>query len=385
MECRRLFEKIDELYPEYVKVWEDICNIESPTDCKEGVDNVCRYLVKMAENRGWDVEILKQEISGDAACITMNADSNEAPVCLSGHMDTVHPIGLFGNPAVMLEGDKIYGPGVTDCKGGIVAAFLAMDALNGIGFTRRPVKLILQSDEETGSRTSGKKTVDFMCEKAKGAIAFLNTESCAEENKGTVVMERKGIMRFRYDVTGRAAHSSKCTEGANAIAEAAYKIIELEKMKNSDGLTCNCGVIEGGTVANSVAEKCSFQADIRFAAGAEEEDARQTVMRIAEKAFVQGCTCRVEEISRRPAMEYSETNFELLDKMNRIYRENGLAPLKARMAAGGSDAAYITQQGIPCVDNIGVLGGRIHSAEEFAIVSSLADSAKYMAAVTYLI
>ena len=32
------------------------------------------------------------------------------------------------NPAVKIEGDKIYGPGVTDCKGGVVAAVLAMDA-----------------------------------------------------------------------------------------------------------------------------------------------------------------------------------------------------------------------------------------------------------------
>ena len=45
---------------------------------------------------------------------------------------------------------------------------------------------------------------------------------------------------------GVAAHGAYCAiEGANAIAEAAYKIIELNKYKDDDGLTINCGVISG--------------------------------------------------------------------------------------------------------------------------------------------
>ena len=55
------------------------------------------------------------------------------------------------------------------------------------------------------------------------------------------------------------------TLGANAIAEAAYKILEIEKIKDSLGVTCNVGVINGGSVANTVAGKCSFEVDVRFA------------------------------------------------------------------------------------------------------------------------
>ena len=51
----------------------------------------------------------------------------------------------------------MYGPGVMDCKGGIVAAIMAMEALEKCGFTERPVQLLLQSDEENGSATSNKK------------------------------------------------------------------------------------------------------------------------------------------------------------------------------------------------------------------------------------
>lgn len=63
----------------------------------------------------------------------MNPESDNQPVALSGHMDTVHPVVLFGTPAVRRENEKIYGPGVMDCKGGIVAGFLAMDALQICG------------------------------------------------------------------------------------------------------------------------------------------------------------------------------------------------------------------------------------------------------------
>lgn len=133
MSCKEVFKIINELYPEYVRVWEDVCNIESPTNYKEGVDKVCRYFTDMAVKRGWNVEISKQEISGNAACITMNGDVDEAPICFSGHIDTVHPIGLFPAPTIKKDEMNIYGPGVLDCKGGCVSSFLAMDALAQVG------------------------------------------------------------------------------------------------------------------------------------------------------------------------------------------------------------------------------------------------------------
>ena len=85
--------------------------------------------------------------------------------------------------------------------------------------------------EETGSRTSGKSTVEYLCKKSEGSVAFLNLEG---HTTGKAVLIRKGILRVRYIVSGRATHSSKCFDGANAIAEAAHKILELEKLKDDD-------------------------------------------------------------------------------------------------------------------------------------------------------
>ncbi len=378
VDLKKLFSVIDDMNAYYCRVWEDVCNIESPTAYKQGVDAVGNYFVKMAKERGWRTEVLKCEKAGNPICITINPEVDAASVVFSGHIDTVHPVGLFGTPAVRRDDTCIYGPGVMDCKGGAVAAFMALDALATCEFKERPAKLIIQTDEETSSKESNKQTIAFMLEHAKGAAAFLNAEGIQGD---TVVWERKGVVRYRYSVTGKAMHSSRCAEGANAIAEAAYKIIELEKHKDPGGLTFNCGVIEGGTVANTVPECCTFVVDIRFANEEQFNEAVAIVERVANTVTVAGCTATVEQISMRPAMPLVNRNIALVKAMNAIYEQCGLPILSGRSCLSGSDAAYTTGVEIPTVDNIGVDGGRIHSVDEFAYLDSLSASAKRMAAV----
>ena len=382
MKCEKLLNTIRELNDEYLDVLEDVCNIESPTDFKEGVDAVGTYFAERAKRKGWKVEIFRQNVAGDVVCITLNPDAAAAPISISGHIDTVHPVGLFGKPAVKRDGTRMYGPGVADCKGGVVAGFMAMDALEKCGFTARPVRLLIQTDEEKGSSISNKETIKYICAKSLGSVAFLNLE-CG--TKGFAVLSRKGILRYSFTVHGKACHSSRCNEGANAVREAAYKIIALEEMKDPAGLTCNCGVINGGSVANTVAEECRFTADIRFATEEQAEEARRRVNEIAQKTVVEGCSCTVEELSYRPMMEKAKRNYDLLDKMNEIYEENGLSVLKPIDALGGSDAAYATEYGIPCVDSVGAEGGKIHSSGEYIEMSSISESAGRIATVIYCI
>lgn len=380
MDGKKLMEEIVRLQEDYILVWETACNMESPTEYKAGVDAVCAYFVEMAKEKGWQTEVLQLENAGNAACITMNPQAVAPAVVFSGHMDTVHPVGSFGTPPVRFGDGKIFGPGVQDCKGGIVAAFMAMDALERVGFQSRPVKLILQSDEETGSTNSDGKTVAFMVEKSRGAAAFLNAESIAGQGD-TVVLERKGILRQRFSISGKACHAARCDMGANAVAEAAYKIIELEKMKDPEALTCNCSMVQGGCAPNSVPDFCTFTTDIRFSTEAEYREALAITQRIADTVYVPGCQCRLTVESYRPPMERSEQNLQLLDDINAIYREQGLVQLKATKSNGGSDASYITEAGIPCIDSIGPRGGKMHSLEEFAYLDGLTDAAKRLALV----
>ncbi len=379
MKCESMFNKIDELFSEYVSIWEDVCNIESPTSYKKGVDEVGAYFINLAEKFGWKVEVLEQGVSGNAVCITMNENANKLPIAISGHIDTVHPLGSFGKPPVKVLGGNIYGPGVMDCKGGVVAGIMAMHALKECGFTDRPIKLLLQSDEETSSRGSNKATINYICEKAKDCVAFLNLEP---HTKGKVCIERKGIIKYSFKVTGKEAHAGLCaTQGANAIAEASHKIIEIEKIKDALGVTCNVGVIKGGSVANTVAGECTFDVDVRFLNAYQKEWAEKRIKEIADKHFVDGCSTTLTQMSYRVAMEFCDRNVALLDKINDILIKNGFNELVPIMGAGGSDGADVTAFGIPCVDSIGVEGEGLHTPKEKAVLSSLKDAAKRVLAI----
>ena len=379
---KNTFEKIDALYSYYLSVWKDVCDIESPTRDKAGVDACCDYFVRLARERGWDVEVLKDPTAGNAACITLGADAEGAPICFSGHLDTVHERGLFGDPPTKIEGDKIYGPGVADCKGGAVAALLAMDALDRSGFRARPIRLLLQSDEEMGSRPSERRTISYMIEKSKDAVAFLNLEPHVA---GSVCIARKGIATYTFTVKGVAAHASLCaTQGSNALLEAAHKIIELEKIKDDEGLTCCCSVIEAGKVANTVPDTCVFKADVRYATLAQREEMDAHARRIAETVYVEGCSTTFTRPARgRIMMELCERNLSLHERLNSALERANLARLEGHMRAGGSDAADITEAGIPCLDSLGVEGARYHSAEEYALTESLRTAAQRLAAAAY--
>ena len=381
-DCEKLFKRIDSLEETYIKYWEEICTIESPTDCKEGVDAVGNYIIEKAKARGWKIEKLEEKISGDCICITMNPDVKNAPVCLSGHMDTVHPLGLFEAPVVKKDENRIYGPGVSDCKGGIVAALMAMVALEEEGFVSRPVKLILQSDEETSSVGSDKRTVKFMCDCAKGAVAFLN---CEPYITNTVVIKRKGIAQYTFKITGKAVHAAACFNGVNAISEAAHKILELEKLKDKDGITANCGIISGGTKSNTVAAECTLKVDFRFSNAAEFEEVKRIAKRVAETSYVEGTTCELVLESSRDAMEITEENLKLYERVNEIYEAVNLPKLSKGSSGGGSDAAYTTMYGIPTLDSLGVANEKIHTKDESATLSSLKEAAKRVASVCYCI
>ena len=380
LEMNDILTTIDSLQEKYIAVWEDVCNIESPTGYKEGVDKVGKYFARIGKELGFEVKYSDGGAAGDVVCITMNPDVDAKPIVFSGHIDTVHPVGNFGTPAVKRDAERIYGPGVTDCKGGTVAGLMTMEALSKIGFKKCPIKLILQTDEETSSKTSNKATIRYICEEAKDALLFVNLET---HTQGKATLSRKGIVSYRFDVTGKEGHSSRCvTEGANAIVDASYKIIELDKLKDDDGITCNCAIVSGGTVLNTIAGKCTFSVNFRYATEAQFEWIENFVRELGATAHVSGCTCEVTKLGERPAMELKQTNVDLLEKVNKIFEENGEPTLTGRMLRGGSDAAYITQHGIPCIDSMGTEGGKSHSVNEYAELGSLARAAKRMALIT---
>lgn len=120
--------------------------------------------------------------------------------------------------------------------------------------------------------------------------------------------------------------------------------------------------------------------DIRYTC---EEERKKIAAAIEEivSHVAEGCEAHVISRGWRPAMEACERNDALLEKINEIFDKCGFSQVERGASNGGSDAADVTVYGIPCVDCMGVEGGGIHTLDEYALLASLAASAKEMAAI----
>ena len=77
-------------------------------------------------------------------------------ILVLSHLDTVHPIGTIDETLpVRREGDRVYGPGIYDMKGGACLAWYAFRHLVRTGReTPLPITFLFVPEEEVGSPTS---------------------------------------------------------------------------------------------------------------------------------------------------------------------------------------------------------------------------------------
>ncbi len=376
---KSIFEWVDARLEEYTELLQNIVCLESYTPDKPAVDAVGDYLARFAVAHGFQTRIQHFPKAGNGLIITMNPGAPLPPVGFTGHMDTVFPPGTFPKPVFRIENGNFYGPGVTDMKGGIVVALLAMQALMDCGYADREVRLILIGDEEMSESLSGQEGIDFIQQGIAGCAAALTMEGNLEEH---ITVGRKGSIRYRVHVHGRAAHAGICyADGISAIKEAAHKILEIEKKSDPAQITYNCGLITGGTAPNTVPECCEFTLYNRYWQLEQRDRIRNHVETILDREFLPGTHTTYEIIGQRPPMEDTPANYALAEEINRISEKYGFGTWKPGKQAGGSDAAYTSMLGIPSVCSMGPRGGRVHSLEEYAQAASLPLMAKLMAAV----
>lgn len=373
-----VFCEIEKDETNYIKFWEDICNIETVSNDKEALDGFADFIEEFALKEGFSVRRTPFEKCGDFLTIDMNEGAEKGYMFLA-HMDTVHAKGKFGYPPVKINGNKMTGPGVIDCKGGIAVALLVMKSLKTLGYDKH-LRLMLTSDEEISNSLGGEQELEFIKNTASG---FRGAFNCEVARDGEVVVSRKGIMRIRIHITGKPSHAGiDYFAGASAIREAAYKIIELETMSQEGATTYNCGIIQGGELFNIVPAKCTMSVDVRVNSIEDMEVAYQIVKDVAEKSFVEGCKSELELLSRRmPMIRTKETN-ELFEKLRKVSLKNGLGDLVPIESGGGSDSAYTQLAGVPSVCAVGTYGDYCHTVNEYAEIESLVKRAKLLAATT---
>lgn len=363
--------------------WRQLVQIESGSANKAGVDAVARRVQEELDTIGAHTEIHEMKRAGNMLVSVLNEEVPEAPVLLLGHMDTVFPDGtVAARPFTMRDG-KAYGPGVLDMKGGVTIAVFAMKALKEAGWTKRPVRLVLVGDEEVGHRNSdGNQQI---MEQARGAVAAFNCESGRLGNE--VVVQRKGALTYRMDVTGIAAHAGNEPEkGRSAILEMAHKVIAIQNLTDwQQGTTYNVGVISGGTVANAVPDTASILIDVRYLKKEYVPDIEAKLQDVAHANYVDGTKASLTRLSCCIPMERMAETDGLLAKVQEAYASFGMPRPSGIIVGGGSDSAYTVAAGVPTICAMGVEGSRHHSPEEYACVESLYARAKALAYVVTMV
>lgn len=295
-----------------------------------------------------------------------------APILVLAHSDTVWPVGTLETMPWRVDGDRAYGPGSFDMKGGIVALQGALAALRADDRPRRPVTVLVTADEEIGSPSSRA----LIEEHARTAHVALGLEPSHPD--GALKTARWGSTRVRLEVNGREAHAALDPEsGVSAIDELVDQLVALRSIVDDPAVLCNVGTIEGGGRTNVVPGRAHADVGLRFL----DADAERRVLAALETLAPvrDGATVSVTVLSNRPAWTPGERHDALCASIARAAASVGQT-ITGRPASGAADTNLTGWLGIPSVDGLGPVGAGAHAHHEQLVVASLEDRAALIAA-----
>jgi glutamate carboxypeptidase len=342
--------------------------IESPTSSIAGVNAMMDCVASAVE--GVDVSIERIPGAphyGDILKLRTRDAGEAGGILVLSHLDTVHPLGTVSGPLPFRrEGNRLYGPGIYDMKGG---AYLALEAFRTVireRTVRLPIVFLLTPDEEVGSPFS-RAAIEAEARRARHVLV---TEPARDGGK--VVTARKGVGRFEAVTTGIAAHSGgRHRDGRSAIREMAHQILAVEAMTDyARGVTTTVGMVCGGTAANVVPQQCRISIDLRVP---DEDTGRELERRIlALEPVDRDVKLKVRGGMNRPPYRKSTATDALYRHARKLAAELGFELAEAATTGGGSDGNFTAALGVATLDGLGIDGDGAHTHQEYALVSSIA-------------
>ena len=319
---------------------------------------------------------VRTEAHADALRITARP---EAPiqVVLTGHYDTVFPAeSPFQTVCTRADG-ALNGPGIADMKGGISVLLAALEAFEThpdrerVGWT-----VLLSPDEEIGSPASASLLAELG---ARGHVGMTYEPALSD---GTLAGERKGSGNYHLIITGKAAHAGRAFhEGANAVAGAAMIAARLHALNSQrEGVTVNVAKISGGGALNVVADNAVVRFNVRVPDAQSSAWIAETVRQIATELPFPGLTLDLHGgMTRAPKpMDASQTAlFEAVRETGALLGQ----PIAWKPSGGVCEGNNLHAAGLPNIDTLGVLGGDIHSDQEFAWPASFVERAQLSALI----
>jgi succinyl-diaminopimelate desuccinylase len=326
------------------------------TSTAEGLHAAAGFVKGWLEARDIDVEAHR---FGDLHALTASVGAEGAPTLVfHGHLDVVP-----GRPEqfqARVEGDRLYGRGAYDMKGGLAAMMLAAHDLAGVEGVR--VRLVIVPDEESED-IEVRSSDDLVRRGYVGDFAITG-----EPTNLHIGIQAKGVLAMRLRVRGCAAHGSTPWLGDNAIVKAVDVFRRIESLPFSresselfDRPSINLGRIVGGDAPNKVPDACVMDVDIRYLPTQDPAELLESIRAIPD--------VEVKRTFVFPPAHVSSSNAYVQALVDTVGPTDGASMTVGR--DGASDAVSFLRAGIPAVE-FGPSGAGHHGPEEWVSVASLA-------------
>ncbi|MGJ4968473.1 MULTISPECIES: M20/M25/M40 family metallo-hydrolase [unclassified Bradyrhizobium] len=351
----------------------DWVECESPTWDAAAVERMLDLAARDMAIMGATIERIAGR-QGFAGCVRArfpHPRQGEPGILIAGHMDTVHPVGTLARLPWRREGNKCYGPGICDMKGG---NYLTLEAIRQLIkasiVTPLPITILFTPDEEVGTPS----TRDIIEAEAQRNKYVLVPEPGRQDNG--VVTGRYAIARFNLEAIGRPSHAgARLGAGRSAIREMARQILAIDGMTTED-CTFSVGIVHAGQWVNCVATTATGEA---LSMAKRQADLDHGVERmLALSGTTDDVTFKVTRGVTRPVWEPDSGTMALYEKARGIAEQLGLS-LPHGSAGGGSDGNFTGALGIPTLDGLGVRGTDMHTLNEHIEIDSLAERGRLMA------
>ncbi|PMY61324.1 MULTISPECIES: M20/M25/M40 family metallo-hydrolase [Pseudomonas] len=351
-----------------LKLLERLVNIDSGSGYEAGLDQVSDIAIAELKKLGASIEKVPNGTAGGSHVLATLKGTGKARILLMAHMDTVFKEGTAAERPFRIQDGRAYGPGVMDDKGGIVAGIYALKVLDNLKFKDyAQITFLLDASEETGSEIA----TELIKKTAKAHDVTLNLEP-GRPADGLVVW-RKGSATALVEVKGKAAHAGVAPElGRNAAMEAAHQILQLGKLGDEEKkTTINFTVLKAGDRTNVIPDQATAKADVRAAVPEEFDRIEKDLARVSANKLIADTEVKTTLQRGLPPMPQTEKSDALVAMAQGIYGELG-RKLTIEGSGGAADSSLSAGVGTPTLDGFGIVGGNIHTPEEYAEVESVA-------------
>lgn len=313
-----------------------------------------------------------------------NPDSKKI-LAFNGHIDTVPAAAKDWETdpfTPVIDGDRCYGRGSADMKGGVVASVRAIEEAAEKGLLED--KLIIfagTADEETGadSKRGCSAAVNYLLDNGYVPEGVIIPEPNSDMREIQINLGHRGLIWVECTALGKVGHSGLLGEEDNAIIKMNKFLVELysvfsSKPQEIDGVPQSSAKVTYITAGNEVSYNiipgiCRAHMDIRVCPTEKNEDVLEAVKSLADKYDV-----RIDVIKNTPSGAISRD-----DKLMKLIEGTMKAenyPYIVSYATPTCDAHWFINRGVPAVNGMGPNGGNVHAPDEWVSISSLDERVK---------